>query len=307
MTYALGWCMAHVPSLMVALASALGLKVPSQKAVVLLQQHGGRHGITDIEVQEPGQRVWIFDAKGGFAGPSTEQLKRYAARLNEVHGLIKERILIVLGQSDHRDLWLRHTMPKTVDSIPIHVLSWRQIRVCLDRAWPMAGHTGKGLLRQLSDFLNEVIDMQIVTSNDVYVVALGRETFGGGTTTFLEVVEKHGKYFHPIRAPWPVSPPNYIGFRNDGRLQSIHHIDDYEIITDFHPYFSDVPSGEHGPHFLYTLGPAIRPAQAVKTGNVYANSRKWAHLDLLLTCATVSEASEKSKKRIEMANWSSGP
>lgn len=294
-----------MPPLMAAVASTLGLEPPSEDATVLLQQHGGRHGITDIEVRDPGRSVWIFEAKAGFVPPGQDQLMKYAARLNELHEVTPERVLIVLAQSDRRDLWLRRTVPETVMDVPVRVLSWRRVRKCVDVAYLSADNTGKALLKQLSGFLEEVIGMQSAVSNEVFVVSLSRETFGG-TTTFVEVVEKHGKYFHPVGSGWPTSPPNYMGFRWDGRLQSIHHVDDYEVITDFNPHFPDVASAQVQPLFLYTLGPAMRPVHEVRTGNVYANGRKWAHLDLLLTCATVAEASDKSKDRVEAASRLAG-
>ena len=52
-------------------------------------------------------------------------------------------------------------------------------------------------------------------SNKVYVVSLGKtEKFKG--YTYIDVVEKFGKYFHPFgrnKSGWPVDPPNYIAFR----------------------------------------------------------------------------------------------
>ena len=126
-------------------------------------------------------------------------------------------------------------------------------------------------------------------------------TWCGGTTTFIEVVEQFRKYFHPIGPGWPVNPPNYIGFRWRGQLQSVHHVDAYEVITNFHPHFATVPSAEVDQHFLYYLGPPIRPAHGVKTADIYPSGRVWAHLDLLLTSATIIEARNKTKEREEAA------
>lgn len=50
------------------------------------------------------------------------------------------------------------------------------------------------------------------------------------------------------------------------------------------------------PHFIYTLSPAIIPSKEIKTGNIYPNGRVWCHLDTLLTCDTISEARELTKK-----------
>ena len=143
--------------------------------------------------------------------------------------------------------------------------------------------------------------MQSVTSNETYVVSVSGDTFEGGETTFIEVVEKFRMYFHPVGPGWPPNPPNYIGFRWNGQLQSIHHIESYEIITDYHPHFPSVPSSKIEPHFLYRLGPAIRPTHRVRTGNIYKNGRRWAHLDLLLTSETIWDAWDKTNQRVKAA------
>ena len=90
---------------------------------------------------------------------------------------------------------------------------------------------------------------------------------------------------------------NYVGFRYNGHLQHIHHVDKYEVIIEFPKAIAEKKGEFEGNHYLYTLGPAIRPAKSVKTGNIYPSGRTWAALDLLLTCDTVSEARDKTKKR----------
>ena len=84
MTYALGWCMAKVPSLLNALSEELNLKAPSINATVLLQEHGGKHGITDIEVRDPGRLAWVLEAKAGHTAPGNDQLIKYAERLHSM-------------------------------------------------------------------------------------------------------------------------------------------------------------------------------------------------------------------------------
>ena len=142
--------------------------------------------------------------------------------------------------------------------------------------------------------------MQDQNSNRVYVVSLNGDTFGG-ETTFIEVVEKHRKYFHPVggdRGGWPVEPPNYMGFRYDGHLQSIHHVDDYKVITDFGPFFPNQPSAALDPHFLYHLGPPIRPARDMPAGKrVKFANRVWCFIDTLLTSDTISDALTATKTR----------
>jgi hypothetical protein len=125
---------------------------------------------------------------------------------------------------------------------------------------------GKAILRQFKDFLTKILQMQTINSNEAFVVSVSWSTFGGGTTSFVDVITKFRKYFHPIGPGWPPNPPNYVAFRWAGRLQSIHHVDRYEIITSWKRHFPDTTEEEIDPHFLYHLGPPIVPQHEVRTG-----------------------------------------
>lgn len=98
---------------------------------------------------------------------------------------------------------------------------------------------------------------------------------------------------------WPKEPPNYIAFRYYGKLQSIHHIESYIVTKDLNVNIPEMPSKtESCAFFVYDLGPAIFPSKEVKTGTIYPNGRVWCHLDTLLTCDTISEARDLTKKRM---------
>ena len=122
------------------------------------------------------------------------------------------------------------------------------------------------------------------------------------------MTQRH-RYFHPVGGSgWPKTPPNYLGFRYGGRLQSIHHVDSYIVVADGEAMaaaFPEMPSATWEAqdvftkaHFLYRLGPAIAPAHEVKTGEIYRNGRVWAALDLLLTSQTISKARDLTQQRI---------
>jgi hypothetical protein len=97
---------------------------------------------------------------------------------------------------------------------------------------------------------------------------------------------------------WPKVPPNYLGFRHYGRLQSIRHVDAYVIDTNISRHLPGVPSQEWEPHFLLTLGPPIRPDHQVPTGRrIQRSARVWVDIDLLLTASSISEAWELTKQR----------
>ena len=101
----------------------------------------------------------------------------------------------------------------------------------------------------------------------------------------------------PWGAGWPKTPPNYIAFRWDGRLQSVHHVESYKIVETMESEFPAATSEEIDRHFLYTLGPPIMPAHVVRTGNIFPSGRVWVAIDLLLTSQTISDARDATAAR----------
>lgn len=145
--------------------------------------------------------------------------------------------------------------------------------------------------------------MDRTTDNKVFVVALGKEPMvKGGKHTWIDVVANDHCYFHPVGHTWPVQPPTYMGFRFDGTLQSVHHIESFEIVNDLSKVNRLWPKTKDD-HFVYRLGPAMRPMTTVKTGKIYMNGRVWCAIDTLLSGAfsTISAARDETKRRLEGA------
>ena len=302
LTSALAWCLARCPAFMEAFAGKVEGLLPSPAATVALQAHQGEYGITDIKVHDPGKLAWVVEAKVGFSMPSHDQLAKYADHLTAQHAGKEERLLVVLAQSDKLDQALQAAVPSHVNGVRVRAVSWRAVIGLARTCASAVGNVQKGYLRDLVDFLEEVLALTNAESNQVFVVAISDSTFGGGPTTFREVVEKYAKYFHPVGNHWPTSPPNYMGFRYDGKLQSIHHVDSYTVIDHFSPHFPDIREGEIDRHFLYTLGPPIRPAGVVRTGKgIVMAARAWVAIDLLLTCDTITEARDQTLDRRRQA------
>lgn len=298
LTFALGWCLQEVPALLRTIAASLGLATPDeQETSVLLQEFGGKHGFTDIEIRDPGRQFWILEAKIGFLPPGQEQLKKYADRLNVRKDQGANPVLIVVAQSDRRDIMLQKAVPSSIDGIPVLVLSWGQLLRCCRQTHPKASNSGKRVLAQLELFIRKVLLVRDQESNWVYVVSINEDFWDVTGATFRAVVEQHGKYFHPAASGWPKTPPNYLAFRWHGQLQSIHHVESYKVVESMHGEFPEASKEQLDPYFLYTLGPAIKPAKTVCTGNIFRSGRIWAALDLLLTCETISEARDRSAAR----------
>jgi hypothetical protein len=187
-------------------------------------------------------------------------------------------------------------LPSQLGRIPIRHLSWKDIALLSDLS--EGSHAEKRLMAELRKYLATIVTMQKQDSNWVYVVALNNEKWAGNLS-YIEIVEKRRKYFHPRGINgWPKEPPNYIAFRYWGKLQQICHVEDAKVIDNFHPYFPESPNQKlDSPHWLYELGKPIFPQGVVRTGKIYASGRKWAMLDLLLTSRTIAAACKASKLR----------
>lgn len=295
-TFSLGWALSRSPGLLrnfLKKAMLASRRCDPNKMVVALQEFRKNSGITDVEIRDESLHV-IIEAKRGWNPASVQQLKKYVPRFRET----KAEEPVIVTMSECSEDYAREYGVIEVDGIPVRHISW----------WEMnsfshingASHAEKRLMQEFRNYLATIVNMQPQESNWVYVVSLGDREWAPGLT-YIQTVEKRRKYFHPyggVRG-WPKEPPNYIGFRYHGVLQSIHHIENWEVIKNFHLHFPESPDEEEEPYFLYKLGPPIRPSRELKSGKVVRSMRVWAMLDLLLTSKTISDARVASDKRAE--------
>ena len=314
MTYSLGWALAECDAFSQKLAEMLGLSGGFSDAMLIrLQKFDPQKGFTDIEIIDPGRFHIIIEAKRGFNIPCRDQIKKYADRLRDTKA---KNMLLVLAESDRKEQWLpqqvrehvQEHVQEHVKQVEVKAISWKQFQNMANDCMTKASkHSEKRLLRQLIQYLEKVTTMQNQTSNLVYVVSASDDVFFKDIDlSFIDVIEKCQKYFHPVGKGWPIEPPNYIAFRYRGKLQSIHHIESYTVIKDFQEAFN-LPSPHliKPPHYLYELGPAIHPPKEVRTNDKYKRytqiqqaARRECFIDLLLTCDSVSEAFAKTKRRM---------
>jgi hypothetical protein len=300
-TYSVAWALSQSPRFLNKFVHvALGLQADSHSIVIRLQQHEKHAGITDIEIESPGKFFLIVEAKRGWNLPSRKQLETYALRPSFCASKGLPRRILVMSECS-REFALLNLETQKIAGVEIHPVSWNQIARLAVEAQHNCSHAEKRILRELLTYLRGLMTMQKIDSNWVYVVSLGSGTLEGWRISWIDIVKKRRRYFHPVGKTWPKEPPNYIAFRYHGKLQSIHHIEGYEIFHSPHDKFTEIPKKvKWGPHFLYKLGPAFSPAREVRTGpRIQRNRRAWCMLDTLFTAKTISEAEQLSKRRDE--------
>ena len=316
MTYSLGWALAECNVFNRQLATMLGLNKGFSDAMqIQLQKSEPQMGRTDIEIVDPEKVHIVIEAKQGFDIPPCEQLEKYADRLLESPYTKAKKMLLVLAESDREDQWLRLSMEKmlqqvsdNVKQVEVKAISWRDFQKLAQESIKKTNNNAeKRLLHQLNRYLEKVLIMQNQNSNRVLVVSAGDTVFLEDKISSVVAIEKHQKYFHPIGNGWPKEPPNYIAFRYNRKLQSIHHIESSKVIEDYKQVeaFNLQSSHPIEKHYLYELGPAIEPKN-VRTNDktkrfksIPRNTHCWCYLDLLLTCDSVSEALVKTKERMK--------
>lgn len=297
MTDALAFALSRSTSFLRRLVADLGCGDPfSDEDVVLsVQTRRPAEGITDLEIQIGTSFFAILEAKRGSALPTESQLKLYAPVVARRAALRR----CLLAVTNATPAFAAAVL--SASSVPNVVLahrSWRQLRSFAIEARPHESHEAKRVLDQFMAYLEVILGMDTQYDNRVFVVSLGAGNPDGWSISWVDIVEKRGRYFYPVGQRWP-DPPNYLGFRYRGKLQRIHHVDGYDIITNCREVFPEAPdNASWGPHYCFRLGPAIIPTREVPAGpRVQRNSRVWCMIDTLLTSPTISHALSETEKR----------
>lgn len=292
-TFSVGWALANAPSFLSRFSEGLGISSGAFNEV-RLQEAGKDGGYTDIELLGDNAHA-IVEAKKGWWLPTDLQFERYAPRF----ALAGRSEHVFVAMSDCSPTYAGIHLPDRVAGVKLRYFGWRDVEALTGAA---VGPIERRLLAELRTYLRTVATMQDPRSNLVYVVSLSRDPVRPGCPyTYVDVVEKLGKYFHPVGKGYPKEPPNYMGFRYNGKLQSIHHVDSFTVVADpvvAVPDCEGVGPHQGTPHYVYQLGPAIAPQRPVRSGAGIQSRRVWAAIDLLLTSETVLEADEKTRARL---------
>lgn len=302
-TDSLAWVLDRCPTFRQALIKKVtGQTLRHGELAISTQTHGEDAGFTDIEISGSTALHLVIEAKRGWTLPGEPQLRKYARRLSR-NGL-QAKFNFLVSMSECSSTYAGLFLPPAVRGIAVRHLSWRDALNLCDRSREHASSSQeKAWLNQLGDYLKGIATMQDVLSNKVYVVSLSHEEiYKGSGYTWIDVVAKDQCYFHPMAKTWPLNPPNYVAFRYDGRLQSIHHVERSEVTHRLQKVNKNWPKTNR-PHFVYQLGRPIRPPLDIGLGNLWTNARLWCLIDTLLTgkYKTLKDANEASRKRLRRA------
>ena len=299
-TAALGWCLDQVLALRQEVLKSLGC-YPEAELVVGSQVFAEDRGFTDLELTSGTALHAIFEAKLGWRVPTTGQLERYLPRL--LRSQAQTKVIVSVSAAD--SAWARRHLPYELAGVPVTHLSWSDLRGMAQRAQESTrSPIDRVWLSQLINHLQEYSMTSNVFDSRAYVVSLNRSRIqSSNPLTWIDVVVKKGKYFHPIggsdRSGWPVIPPSYIGFRYLSEFRSVHFIERVDVtdhIQEIDPRWPNTNS----PHFVYTLGPAMAPVKPMPLGAIHPSMRNWVALDLLLSgkATDYKDAIDRMRERI---------
>lgn len=302
MSAALGYALSQSPALTCAVIRDVAegwepaQELVARQGAIALQSARRGHGITDVEISVGTDFHGIIEAKRGAHLPTLAQLQLYVPRLTESRAA--HQVLVTLTDVAPPRA-AASNIPRALDGVRVVHRTWRQIRALAQEARANEGHVAKRVLEQFVGYLGAILGMETHLSNMVYVVSLGSGFGEGWGISWQDVVRKAQRYFYPVGKGWP-EPPNYIAFRYDGRLQSIHHVESHSVYTNHRSVFPEAPDVEVPPHYCLVLGPAMTPPHELRNGpRIVRAARVWCMLDTLLTSATMSEALEETQRRLE--------
>lgn len=293
-TFSLGWALSRCDEFAQQFLKSVFPKSGTHSCKTVRLQEGSKHGgFTDIEIQGE-ESLCIIEAKKGWSLPKERQLKTYVRRFAGRH---QQKLLVVLSEcsADYAKLYL----PPSIKGIPVVHRSWKEVEQIVSNSLKSSLRANKQLLFDLKTYLRNLMNMQNHQSNLVFVVALSTKKPYWATASTADILKNNHKYFHPFGGGgWPLIPPNYLGFTYNEKLQSIHHVEKYNIATwtNLHKHIPEIRQHKwERDYIVYSLGPAIKPQCEVRTET---NIRRvWAALDLLLTCKTISQAQDRTLKR----------
>ncbi len=298
-TFAIGWCLSESPALLRRVVSSCGAQVADPTKVHLRLQRYDRDderiGITDIEIASTDLHL-IIEAKRGWSLPTAQQMNKYVPILHRSKAADKRLVVLTRWGTETKAV-VEGELGSAIDGFPIVALGiYDVIRAARAAQSEETSRRSRLFLAELVTYLEGAGYLTSHRDTRVHVVALNSNISEMGIR-YEQVPYELGAYWYPEKAPWPKMPPNFLGFRFQGQLQSVHHVDEVRHFGAFDEVFPQTTEA-WGPGVLATLGPPIRPEQPVRTGRgIQRSMHAEVDIDLLLTCSTITEAFKKTKER----------
>lgn len=226
-TFSVGWALSRCDEFAKQFLKNVFPKAETRLCKTIRLQQSSKHGgFTDIEIQ--GENfLCIVEAKKGWSLPKKRQLKTYTRRFAGRH---QQKLLVVLSEcsADYAKLYI----PNQIQGIRVVHRSWKEVEQIVSNSLKSSQRANKQLLFDLKTYLRGLMNMQNHLSNIVFVVALSTKKPHWAMASTADILKNNRKYFHPFGGGgWPIIPPNYLAFTYDEKLQSIHHVEKYNIAT----------------------------------------------------------------------------
>lgn len=298
-SFSLGLGFSKVPAFLELFLRHINIttKFDSEAVKIKLQEFERDKGFTDFEIEQEEEFSVVVEAKKGWNYPDQVQLDKYSSKPSFNSFAASQKKLVVFTESSPT-YTAAHYQIKTSNAYDVVVVTYKELWTLAKQARTSSSNFQKKILDELITYLQKIMTMQNIYSNEVFVVSLNYGKEEGWDISWIDIVKQRKQYFHSIGGNgFPKEPPNYIAFRYHGKLQSIHFIESYDVFQDPHTKFNEIPSANWGPHYLYYLSEPIIPSKEIRTGNIYRNGKVWAMLDLLLTSDTIAEARNKTQER----------
>jgi hypothetical protein len=198
MTFSLGWVLSHSEHFLAALLENLvGRRFDSvADALVRLQTGRVEFGITDVEVELRQDIAVILEAKRGAELPGAAQLQKYAVTLGKT--MATERLLIALTNAT--PAYAKSALPVLhTQNVRLLHRSWREIKAIAESTISHETNANKRWLSAFIIYLEGLLQMETRFSNWTYVVSLGQGDPEGWKISWIDIVEKKGRYFFSCR------------------------------------------------------------------------------------------------------------